>query len=379
MRVAIVTGDYHKPGQTFVNRHIEHLFGGNTCVVANGFNGVNPFDKHVFAHRQIRRPFPENLASPFMKAVQRRRYGSSRLPWGARRKALETFLRDQEIALILAEFGTEALTVIDTAEAMGLPMFTYFRGTDASYSLRQPTRVAGYARMFPRLTGVVAVSQFLMDNLAAHGLTHPNSHVIPSGVDVRRFQPREKVPGSFLAVGRMIEKKAPQVSLRAFAKATANRPDARLTFIGDGPERAPCEALAAELDVREKVIFTGEQAHEVVRDHLERTAVFLQHSVPSSNGTTEGLPTAIQEALACGCIVISTRHAGIPEAIDHGENGWLCDEHDEAAYTDLVARSLTADTDAMSRAARATAETRFDNAVLLTKLETIFRESVPAG
>ncbi len=51
--------------------------------------------------------------------------------------------------------------------------------------------------------------------LARHGITHPESHVIPSGVDTGLFRPGDKQPGSFLAVGRLIAKKAPDITLRA--------------------------------------------------------------------------------------------------------------------------------------------------------------------
>ena len=35
MRMGIATGGYHKPGETFVNLHVEQLFGGDTVVIAN--------------------------------------------------------------------------------------------------------------------------------------------------------------------------------------------------------------------------------------------------------------------------------------------------------------------------------------------------------
>ena len=65
-----------------------------------------------------------------------------------------------------------------------------------------------------------------------------------------------------------------------------------------------------------------------MRDRLARAAVFLQHSVTAADGNTEGLPTSIQEAMACGDVVVSTRHAGIPEVVVSGENGLLVDEDD---------------------------------------------------
>ena len=307
----------------------------------------------------------------------RARHSTSRLPFGRGKRDLAAFLRDQRIDVILAEFGTQALALAPLANEVGVPIFTYYRGTDASKALQSPRIQAAYAKLMPRLAGVFSVSQFLLDNLARHGVRHRNAHVIPSGVDVRRFAPTEKVPLSCLAVGRFVEKKAPLTTLRSFAEATAQRPEARLDFIGDGPLLSPTQALAAELGVANRVTFHGSQPHDRVREILQRTQFFVQHSVTAADGNTEGLPTAIQEAMACGCITVSTRHAGIPEAIDEGETGFLVDEHDAAGFTRAIAAAFAVpDTSAMGSKARQVAEERFDNDVLLAKLEREIRRTL---
>ena len=378
MRTAIVTGDYFRPGQTFVNRHVEHLFGGDTCVIADGATGEEPYpDLPRLIRRQVPRGPGERAAAPFRMAVNRLTLGTSRIPAGRERAALAVFLREQRVERILCEFGTQSLAMHGLARDLGIPCFGYFRGTDASTALRQPGRVRGYRRMLPHLAGVIAVSRFLLDNLATRGLTHPNAHVIPSGVDIRRFRPGAKAARRFLAVGRLVEKKAPDITLRAFADGTRGAPEARLAMIGDGPLMDRCRALADELGVADRVSFPGAQPHDAVRAALAETGVFLQHSVTGANGNTEGLPTSIQEALASGCIVLSTRHAGIPEAVEDGVNGWLCAERDGPAFAGLIRRTLSLDGAAMAAmadAARGTAEARFDNAALLHRLETVLRE-----
>lgn len=375
MKACIVTSDYHVPGETFINRHIEHMFGGNTCVVCGRFNGDNPYGKPVFS-RRAPLSMGDKLRAPVMLGWNALTTGTSRLPFGDNARALQGFLRDQKVDVILAEFGTQALVVARLGRDMGLPVFSYFRGTDASRALRSRQRVRSYRLMMPCLTGVFSVSQFLLDNLARHGVTHPNAHVMPSGVDVRRFVPGDKRPGSFLAVGRMVDKKAPMVTLRAFASAARGR-DAHLTFVGDGPLLDPCRDEAARLGVAGQVTFTGALPHDQVRAHLATTETFLQHSITDKNGNTEGLPTAIQEAMAAGCITVSTRHAGIPEAIDEGVTGFLTDEWDQDGFAAAITRVLDLpDRGAMARAARDTAVARFDNAVLLQRTETILRKAV---
>lgn len=376
MRAAIATGEYHLGGETFINRHIEHLFGGDTVVVCGRFRGDNPYGKPYFVRRDGLSG-RDIMVAPWWLLSNRVRHGTSRLPFGEAKDALTRFLRDEQVEVILAEFGTQALALAPLANTLGIPIFTYFRGTDASKAIRTERMRSAYRKMMPRLAGVFSVSRFLLDNLAKHGISHPNSTVIPSGVDIRRFAPQAKAPHSFLAVGRFVEKKAPMTTLRAFAEATADLPGARLDFIGDGPLLEPTRALAQELGVADKLRFHGAQPHHTVRDRLMSTQFFLQHSVTARDGNTEGLPTAIQEAMACGCITVSTRHAGIPEAIDEGETGFLVAEHDEDGFAKAIAAAINVpDLPAMSARARQVAEQRFDNHVLLKLLERHIQEAL---
>jgi glycosyltransferase involved in cell wall biosynthesis len=61
---------------------------------------------------------------------------------------------------------------------------------------------------------------------------------------------------------------------------------------------------------------------------LQESNVFIQHSVLTPSGDSEGTPVAILEASACGLAICSTRHAGILDAVIEGKTGLLVDEHD---------------------------------------------------
>jgi len=121
------------------------------------------------------------------------------------------------------------------------------------------------------------------------------------------------------------------------------------------------------------VIFHGLTEHSFVREKLSQAAVFLQHSVTAEDGNTEGLPTSIQEAMVSGCAVISTRHAGIPEAIEEGVTGLLVDEHDVPGFGQALG-SLLADpalTARLGAAAHAVGIERFDFEKLHARLEAM--------
>ncbi|ETX28295.1 glycosyltransferase [Roseivivax isoporae] len=380
MKACIVVGKYYSPGQTFVNRHIQHLFGGADCVVADTLTGEAPQDGRFFEMEPRDRPAVDALRRPFARAWNHARHGTSRMPWGSARSRLKHYLRSRQPDFILAEFGPQGVSIAPIANALGIPVFCYFRGSDASSRIRHSHVQRAYRAMMPRLMGVFAVSRFLLDNLASVGATHPNAHAIPSGVDVRRFQPGEKVPGSCLQVGRFVEKKSPLLTIRTFAEAAG--PGAHLTMIGDGELLEPARALVAELGIGDRVSLPGALPHEEVRAHLARSEYYLQHSVTARNGNTEGLPTSIQEAMACGCVTVSTRHAGIPEAIENGANGFLVEEHDFEGYREALQRALalgSPERQALGARAREVAVERFDNDALLKTLEETIAETLQAA
>lgn len=376
MKTAIVTGDYHLPIQTFINRHILHLFGGKVCIVTRRFNGENPYNQAVF-ERTAPRCISDTLIAPAALISNRIRFSTSRPPFGRRKAELRDWLLAHEVKMILAEFATEAIALAPLAHEMGIPIFSYFRGPDITKSLRKPHVVNAFRKAIPMLTGVISESQFLLDILARRGIRNPNAHVIHSGVDTSRFLPGKKRPKSCITAGRMVEMKAPLITIRSFAAVAKDHPKARLTMLGDGPLLENARALVAELGLQDRVDLVGAVDHEKVRTALANSEIFLQHSVVADDGATEGLPVAIQEAMASGCIVVSTRHAGIPEAVEEGVTGYLVDEHDSVGYTAALGVALSKNRPSkMARMARDRAVAQFDNNRLLARLEDVLRAGI---
>ncbi len=97
------------------------------------------------------------------------------------------------------------------------------------------------------------------------------------------------------------------------------------------PLRGELEKLSADLGIAERVQFLGSQPHKVVKNWLARAHVFVLPSVTAQNGDVEGIPVALMEAMAAGLTVVSTRHSGIPELIEHGVGGFLSPERDVEA------------------------------------------------
>ena len=127
----------------------------------------------------------------------------------------------------------------------------------------------------------------------------------------------------------MVTKKGPLYLFEAFRRALAKDDMLTLDYVGDGPFLPAVRQFVAIHGLQDPVRLHGLAAEETKKRLLRECGVFVQHSITDpETGDEEGLPAAIQEAMAYGLAVVSTRHAGIPEAVVDGETGLLVDEGD---------------------------------------------------
>ena len=187
------------------------------------------------------------------------------------------------------------------------------------------------------------------------------------GTDLTRFRYRPPgeagKPARVLAVGRLVPKKGFGVLLHA-CRLLAGRMPLRCDIVGDGPLRAKLHSLADELGLQECVSFAGSQPYVGMPRLYELADVVCVPSVRAADGDQDGLPNVVVEAMACGVPVVASRLSGIPEAVDDGRTGLLCQPGDSVALADALQRAI-ADNGLRSRcvdAARKVVEERFDAA-----------------
>ncbi|MGB7957910.1 MAG: glycosyltransferase [Minisyncoccia bacterium] len=211
---------------------------------------------------------------------------------------------------------------------------------------------------------VTSPSRALSSELHGHGLTRP-LQVMPNPVNVDFFVPaangakklqlkRRFGAGkrSLVYMGRISYEKDIDQALRAFAQASRKLPDLTFMIVGDGPERKKLEALAKELGVAGKVIFTGMLHREDLRAALQANDAFVTAS------RSENMPVSVIEAMACGLPIASVRARGIPEIVQNGVNGLLVepDRPDKLAAAIVRLFSSPMDLRKKSRASRKLAE-----------------------
>lgn len=351
--LAVTTPSFGIQSQTFVRRHVEDLLPGRTVVVADAVaRGTTDWrddtPRLVLAHA---RP---GLPARITRAVVRRAGGS--VPdWEA--AAVKRFVRRHGVSVMLGEHLDVALRWLPLAQSLGIRFFAHAHGYDVSLKLREPRWRDAY-RAYNHSAGVVTMSECSRERLIATGLDPAVVHVVPYGVDVPEDAPTYVADSGTvrcLAVGRLVAKKAPILLLDAFRRALDEGPRDRLhlDLVGDGPLMPAVRQFVRAFDLDAAVTLHGAQPSAVVMRMMSTAQIFLQHSVTSEpDGNEEGMPVAILEAMAHGRPVVSTRHAGIPEAVVEGETGLLVDEGDTRAMAGAISHLAS---DERARAALGTA------------------------
>lgn len=221
------------------------------------------------------------------------------------------------------------------AEMVGLPSTVSARGNDIDRLMFPPGDFARLTWTLDRSTVVSSVSRDLASKINILLGRDASCCVLANVVDSDIFQPQtpqmdfdelrqrfgvsshETVLGFS---GELRFKKGLPFLLQSLAETNATRPT-RLLVIGDVRPREQSTISSFLLDhpeLSDQLTITGHLDQPVdVAMCLQLCDVVLQPSV------WDGLPNSILEAMACGRIVIASDAGGIPEAIKHGETGFL--------------------------------------------------------
>ncbi|MBI1936238.1 glycosyltransferase [Candidatus Woesearchaeota archaeon] len=168
------------------------------------------------------------------------------------------------------------------------------------------------------------------------GIYGRDIEIIPMGVDLRSFSPKNKdakirekygINGSFiLFVGRLAEKKGTEYLIRAIPMVLEKLPNSKLLIVGDGPEKERLENLTNELKLNRNVIFAGKVINQDLPKYYATADIFVGPSIVAKGGDTEGLGIVFLEAIASGTCVVGTNVGGIPDIIKNNETGLLVEE-----------------------------------------------------
>ncbi len=131
-----------------------------------------------------------------------------------------------------------------------------------------------------------------------------------------------------LTIGRLHPAKGHRDTIPALRQLRTSHPHAHFLWVGDGEEYAHLAAQIAEANLTSHVHLLGKQPD--IAPFLASADIFL---LPSR---WEGVPVAIQEAMAAGLPVVSTAVGGIPELVQDGQTGLLVPPQDPTALAQAL-------------------------------------------
>lgn len=383
--IAYLTGEYPKVSHTFIQREIEALRDQGWTVHACTVRRAPAKDIVGEAQQaEARRTFGviEAAKSPArllgaqlwaLKTNARRWRSALSLAWRTRRPGVKGtmwqmfyFLEAAVLARHLSGLGVRHLhnhfanssctVAMLTSELSGIPYSITMHGPAIFYEPRLWRIDAKIARAsFVSCISHFCRSQAMYFSDAQHW---DRLRIVHCGVQPAQYGQgaRAQRGKHVIFVGRLAAIKGVPLLIEAFARVRARHPEARLSIVGDGSERAAAEARVDGLGARDAVTFHGYRSSAEVAALLEEADMMV---LPSF---AEGVPVVLMEAMASRIPVIASRVAGVGELVEDGVSGFTVPAGDLDSLTDRLDRLLSdpALCARMGTAGRAMVEAQFD-------------------
>jgi glycosyltransferase involved in cell wall biosynthesis len=189
----------------------------------------------------------------------------------------------------------------------------------------------------------LAASRAIRDILVQDGIPKARIVVVHDGIDVERASNLAPVDihAEFwfpkgapvvVNVGALVAHKGQRFLVEAMAAVRRKVPDAQLVIFGEGDLREPLTRQIKDLGLEKHVVLAG--FREDVLAVTKSADLFVMSSV------TEGLGSAVLDAMAMGLPVVGTRAGGIPEAIEDGVTGTLVPPGEPDALAEAIVAML---------------------------------------
>lgn len=397
MRVCVLVHQFPVRSETFIVNHVAELRrrSHDVTVVPLSPNVSDPWDMPApvvaLAHDVVPPPAPPSgtlgwatvAAASMAKGPAAVRYSTGRhIPASggrtARLLAAERIRRAGPFDVVHAQFATTAPSAV-ALRAAGIvkaPIVCSIHGQDVNVDRDRRGRLL--ASIASELDAVTTGTAFMRGVAEEIGVPAAKIHVWPQGVDVDR-DPHPRPPSGglrVLSVGRLVEFKGVDDSLRVIAAARDRIPGLRYTVIGDGPLWDILQAQADDLGIDDITTFAGPQDHHDVLAAHGDADVFLHMGKVGHDGSREGQGVAPAEAGASGLACVATRSGGLPEVVIDGQTGIVVESGDIAGAADALVR-LAHDSGlraVLGENGRRFVAANYSMAASMDRIEAIYRE-----
>jgi PEP-CTERM/exosortase A-associated glycosyltransferase len=226
-------------------------------------------------------------------------------------------------------------------------------GTSSENGLRYRLTRALETYALKQADAVTTICEGLRKDIVARGVPADKVTVIPNAVDIEKFsmggtpdlalKEQLGLGGSRLIgfIGSFYAYEGLDVLLRAVPKLLARMPNLRVLLVGGGPQDAQLRQMAKDLDIADKVVFTGRVPHDQVNKYYDLLDVLVYPRL-SMRLTDLVTPLKPLEAMAQGRILAASDVGGHLELIEDGKTGVLFGADDPDSLADKVGALLAA-------------------------------------
>ena len=229
-------------------------------------------------------------------------------------------------------------------------------------------------KMYDKIDFYICPSDFYRKQFVKSGITkNPVVHwvnFLPVGTEYKLCS---NAKDYFLFFGRLSVEKGLMSLVKAYHKGNFKN---KLYLVGDGPLREELENYVKENNLTEKVIFTGFQSGDALKKYVEEAKCVILPSEWYENG-----PYSILEAIALGKPAIVSSNGGLPEIVDDGKTGFICEPNNPDSLCTCLEKmnNLTEDEYlAMSKAALEKARENCDCEKYYEKLMKCYKDLIKA-
>jgi len=206
---------------------------------------------------------------------------------------------------------------INARKASGKPLVVHLHATEFDRSGGNPNPEVSHIEWLglSQADKVITNSNFSKQNIIRHYNIDPNKiDVVHWGIGDQKIPASEKNPAqdkTVLFLGRITLQKGPDYFIEVAKKVLEHEPHTRFVIAGDGDMLPRILNRAAELEITDKVIFTGALTHKDAYRAFQTADLYVMPSV------SEPFGLVALESLKNGTPIIISKQSGVSEVINH--------------------------------------------------------------
>jgi glycosyltransferase involved in cell wall biosynthesis len=276
-------------------------------------------------------------------SVQVRRPGFVKIPGLSRISAASTHcleirrtIQEKQIdAIILFSVPTNGLQTVSLAKKFKIPVL--FRSIDmlnrlVPYRFLRPITRLLEKRVYSSVDLVIPNTPQYLNYVLGMGIPESRVRLVPFPLDTGLFKPgvdssevrqkwglKESEP-VVVFIGTLFDFSGLDEFVRHFPEVVKEIPAAKLLIVGDGVQRPKLEKIVAELNLQERVIFTGFQPYQTMHQYINLASVCINPFLPTEENMNI-FPAKMMQYVACGKATVATPLRGITTLLPGESHG----------------------------------------------------------